>query len=123
MVVRSSQLGSRFVAYSFKHRKHVYYLFDIFINYKFHVCLCVCFGFALLNISLEALDYTAGNKTLVIVWRQCFFIKQLFIVNPVKSNLQVCLHVKGKILADHWARTNYLCYNKPMPQPLCYRYK
>ena len=41
MVVRSSQLGSSFFTYSFKHCKHVYYLSDIFINFKFHVFVCV----------------------------------------------------------------------------------
>jgi len=35
-------------------------------------CCLVWFGFALPNRSLDALDYMAFNKTLVIVWRQCF---------------------------------------------------
>jgi len=58
-----------------------------------------------------------------------FLIKQLFITNPVNSNLQVCLHVKKKrikkrkweILADHWAWTNYLYHNRPIPKSMCYR--
>ena len=26
-----------------------------------------------------------------------------------------------KIVADHWAGTNYLCHNRSMPKPICYR--
>ena len=38
----------------------------------------MCFGFALLNRSLEELDYTACNKTRVIVWRQCILSNNFY---------------------------------------------
>ena len=55
---------------------------------------CVSFGFALLNKSLEALDYTVCNKTKCNCLAAMFFIKQLFIINRMNFNLKVCLHVK-----------------------------
>ena len=26
-----------------------------------------------------------------------------------------------KMLTDHWARTNYVCHNRSLPKPMCYR--
>ena len=53
MVVRSSQLGSRFFTYSFKHCKHVFYLFDNFSYCIFHV-LCV-FSFCITKQILRSI--------------------------------------------------------------------
>ena len=77
---------------------------------------CGSFGFALLNNSLEALDYTVCNKTKCNCLAAMFFIKQLFIINPVNSNSQVRLHDKKKkkkkkmrkMISNYWARTSYL---------------
>ena len=127
MVVRSSQLGSRFYTYSVKYYKHVYYLFPFFINFKFHVSVCVW----VLHYQTDPQQRQTIRRVIkhLHLFGGNVFIIQLGIINPVNSNLQECLHVKKrikkmrKILADHWARTNYVCHNRPMPKPACYRYE
>ena len=69
---------------------------NLYISYSttsLLVCLmflCV-FWFRIPNISFEALDYTACNTCNCLM--AMLFINQLFIINPVNSNLQVCLLV------------------------------
>ena len=66
---------------------------------------CVCFGFAFLIRSTEALDYTACNKTLALVWRQCVLSNNFFIANPVYSNVQVSVYVKTRINKRIWGKS------------------
>ena len=52
---------------------------------------CVCFGLALPNRFLHAFDYTTCTKTDAILGLVVtFIIKQLFIINPMNSNVKVC---------------------------------
>jgi len=72
MVVRSSLLRSRFLTYSFKHCKHVYYLFDILVNFKFQVFSVFLFRITKqIPRSVKTIPHVIKQNE--IVWRQCFY--------------------------------------------------